>query len=153
MKLAVGPLTTGTYVSQAVVHQGKYYGLHKDVGGTELRLIEDKEHAGIKWYLEKVGENKFKGRSAEPGSSNTTMSVNPVDKTVEVTEGESEWIIEPTDIDSEYMYGNISHLVASYSANRENGCAACAPLTIHRFMRRGPQAKRLHRSKLDQSLR
>ncbi|KIL61413.1 hypothetical protein M378DRAFT_13480 [Amanita muscaria Koide BX008] len=107
MKLAVGPLTTGTYVSHAVVHQGKYYGLHKDVDGTKLSLIEDKEHEGIKWYIEKVGENRFKARNAS--SSNRTVSINPVDKqTVEVTEGESEWIIEPTDVDGEYI-GSPAH--------------------------------------------
>lgn len=110
MKLAVGPLTTGTYMSHPVVHQGKYYAIHKD-DGTKLGLTEDKEE-GIKWYFEKVGKNTFKTKIS---SSNATISVNPVDKqTVEVTEGESEWIIEPTDVDGEYT-GRPAHDTSVYA--------------------------------------
>ena len=59
----------------------------------------------MQWHLEKVGENRFKSKNC---SSGVMFSVHPVDKQqCEVSQEETEWFIEPTDVDGEYTYVNI----------------------------------------------
>lgn len=43
MKLASGPLESGTYVTYAVVHPGQYHVIQRDNGDAKLALTHDVE--------------------------------------------------------------------------------------------------------------
>ena len=48
MKLASGPLESGTYVGYAAIHPGQYHVLQKDNGEAKLGLTQSTEHEGLK---------------------------------------------------------------------------------------------------------
>ena len=121
MKLANGPLESGTYIAHTIAHPGQYHTFQKDNGGAKLGLTENLEHEGLEvsfntakmsnsalrftimqWVLESMGNDRYKAVNKKFNMGVATPSEENL--VVEgAVEGPTEWIIKPTDIEGEYM--------------------------------------------------
>jgi len=119
MKLASGPLESGTYVTYAVVHPGQYHVIQRDNGDAKLALTHDVEDESLKWIVESMGNYKYKWMNKKSKMGGAVPSEeNAVAEGA--VEGPTEWIVKPTDIEGEYIVspGNNPSLYVSVAQNQ-----------------------------------
>ncbi|KAF8624278.1 hypothetical protein AX15_005956 [Amanita polypyramis BW_CC] len=127
MRAVTGPLETGTYVGYPVTMPEEFAAAKKDSEGTRYVLTSNTQHEGMKWQLEKIGNDIFRCMNK---NLNISPSASPQTGSIEITEGPAttDWIIKETDVNGEYYASPVGHPASFASIQKGSGEAIQAIL-------------------------